>query len=124
VSLNNEERAEILIKRYDFDFSLKYHEEIKQLLQKEIISYQNGSSEYLRFLCGYLFCIGDINDIEIIKKAKYSINMDVGCMVDSEWIESLKNGGVESEYVRNRQLLIEDFVDYYVNFEASDDFDE
>lgn len=124
MSLNNEERAEILIKRYDFDFSLKYHEEIKRLLEKEIISYQNGSSEYLRFLCGYLFCIGDINDIEIIKKAKYSINMDVGSMVDSEWIESLKNGGIESEYVRNRQLLIDDYMDYYVNFEASEDFDE
>lgn len=88
------------------------------------MNYQNGSSEYLRFLCGYLFCIGDINDVEIIEKAKYSINMDVGCMIDGEWIESLENGGMESEDVCSRQLLIDDFVNYYVNFEASEDLDE
>jgi phosphoribosylglycinamide formyltransferase-1 len=72
--LNNEERVEVLIKRYDFDFSEKYHVEIRQLLEKEIINYQNGS--------------------------------------------------VESEYVRNRHLLIDDFVSYYSTFEASEDFDE
>lgn len=77
MNLNNEERTEVLIKRYNLDFSMKYHGEIRQLLEKEIENYQEGSSEYLRFLCGYLFCIGDVNDIEIIKKAKYSINMDV-----------------------------------------------
>ncbi len=122
--MNNEKRAEILINRYGFDFSEKYHAEIKQFIEKEITNYQSGSSEYLRFLCGYLFCIGDINDIEIIKKAKYSINMDVGCMIDGEWIESLENGGIQSQYVRNRQSLIDDFIQYYSNFEAEDDFEE
>lgn len=122
--MNNEERTEVLIKRYDFDFSLKYHAEIRQLLEKEIISYQEGSSEYLRFLCGYLFCIGYVNDVEIIKKAKYSINMDVGCMIDYDWIESLENGGIESENVYSRQLLIDNFVRYYDSFEASEDSDE
>lgn len=116
MSLTNEERTEVLIKRYDFDFSKKYHTEIRQLLEKEIINYQNGSSEYFRFLCGYLFCIGDVNDVEIIKKAKYSINMDVGTMIDWEWVESLENRGVESEDVRSRQELIDDFVDYYTKF--------
>lgn len=124
LNLNNEERTEDLINRYDFDFSLKYHLEIRQLLEKEIMSYQEGSSEYLRFLCGYLFCIGDINDIDIIKKAKYSINMDVGCMIDGDWLVSLENGGLESENVYNRQLLIDDFVQYYKNFEASEDSNE
>lgn len=75
------------------------------------------------FLCGYLFCIGDVNDMEIIKKAKYSINMDVGCMIDGEWIESLENGGLEFENVHSRQLLIDGFVNYYVDFEASEDLD-
>jgi antitoxin component YwqK of YwqJK toxin-antitoxin module len=124
LNVNNEERTEVLIKRYDFDFSLKYHVEIIQLLEKEIMSYQEGSSEYLRFLSGYLFCIGDVNDVEIIKKAKYSINMDVGCMIDGAWIESLENGGIESENVYSRQLLIDAFVRYYDNFEASEDSDE
>lgn len=122
--MNNDERTEVLIKRYDFDFSQKYHTEIRQLVEKEIMNYQNGSSEYLRFLCGYLFCIGDVNDVEIIRKTKYSINMDVGCMIGGEWIESFENGGMESENVCSRQLLIDDFVNYYVNFEASEDLDE
>lgn len=122
--MNNEERAEVLIKKYNFDFSHKYHAEIRQLLENEIRNYQDGSSEYLRFLCGYLFCIGDINDVEIINNAKYSINMDVGFMIDGEWIESLENMGLASKYVRNRQLLIDDFVDYYANFYASEDLDE
>ena len=113
-----------IINRFGFDFSQKYHAEIRQLLEKEIMSYQEGSSEYLRFLCGYLFCIGDVNNVEIIKKTKYSINMDVGCMIDSFWIESLENGGVESENVYSRQVLIDDFVDYYTKFEASEDLDE
>lgn len=122
--MNNGERAEVLIKKYNFDFSQKYHAEIRQLLENEIRNYQDGSSEYLRFLCGYLFCIGDINDVEIINKAKYSINMDVGFMIDGEWIESLENMGLASKYVRDRQLLIDDFVDYYANFYASEDLDE
>ncbi|CUU48886.1 hypothetical protein [Clostridium beijerinckii] len=122
--MNNEERTEVLIKRYNLDFSMKYHGEIRQLLEKEIENYQEGSSEYLRFLCGYLFCIGDVNDIEIIKKAKYSINMDVGCMIDGVWIKSLENGGVESENVCGRHVLIDGFVYYYNNFEASEDLDE
>lgn len=124
LDLNNEERTEVLIKKFNFDFSAKYHAEIRQLLEKEIMSYQNGSSEYLCFLCGYLFCIGDVNDVEIIKQAKYSINMDVGCMIDWEWIESFKNGGIEYENVRSRQVLIDDFVNYYTNFKASEDLEE
>jgi len=124
LNVNNEERTEVLIKRYDFNFSLKYRAEIRLLLEKEIISYQEGSSEYLRFLCGYLFCIGNVNDVEIIEKAKYNINMDVGCMIEGAWIESLENGGIESENVYSRQLLIDDFVCYYDDFEASEDSDD
>ena len=124
LNLNNDERTEVLIKIYDFDFSQKYHVAIRELLEKEIMNFQDGSSEYLRFLCGYLFCIGDVNEVEIIRKAKYSINMDVGCMIDGEWIESFENGGLEFENVRSRQLLIDDFVNYYVDFEASEDLDE
>jgi len=55
----------------------------------------------------------ELNDVEIIEKAKYNINMDVGCMIEGAWIESLENGGIESENVYSRQLLIDDFVCYY-----------
>ena len=57
---------------------------------------------------------------EIIKK--YGINMDVGCMIDIEWIESLKNGGIKAEFVNSREDIIRCFVSYYKNFEADDDY--
>lgn len=119
--MTNEQRAEALIKRYGFDFDKIPKGEIIELIQKEIIAYQAGSSEYIRLLCGYLYCIGDISDVALIEKAKYSINMDVGCMIDGEWIESLKNGGIEEEYVKTREDIIKGFVTYYSDFEADDE---
>ncbi|MGN1412148.1 MAG: hypothetical protein ACI4WH_06560 [Oscillospiraceae bacterium] len=107
----NEQRAEILAKKFNFDFSEKYHNEIIELLQNEIGNYHEGSSEYIRFLCGYLYCIGNIQDVELIKKAKYSINMDVGCMVDYQWIENLENGSIA-----DRNAIVNDFIDYYKNY--------
>ena len=119
--MTNEHRTEQIIKKYRFDFTNISKEEIIDLLQKEIADYQPGSSEYLRVLCGYLFCLGDISDVPLLEKAKYSINMDVGCMIDSEWIDSLKNGGISSQYIRSRQEIIDDFVLYYKNFQAEEE---
>ena len=82
---NNEKRAEKILKQFGFNFKQEYRNEIRKLLIEEINNHQNGSSEYLRVLCGYLFCIGNPEDVEFIKKAKYGINFDVGCMIDSEW---------------------------------------
>lgn len=73
-------------------------------------------------MCGYLYCLGDISDIPLLEKAKYSINMDVGCMIDGEWIESLKNGGGRDKYVNSRQEIIDHFVAYYKDFKADDDW--
>lgn len=115
--MTNEQRAELLVKKYGFDFENIPKEEIIQLIQKEIADYQPGSSEYIRLLCGYLYCIGDISDVPLMEKAKYGINMDVGCMIDEEWIESLKNGGVRAKYVNEREKIIGDFVSYYKAFE-------
>ncbi|MDE7364461.1 MAG: hypothetical protein K2N27_06200, partial [Ruminococcus sp.] len=83
-----------------------------------------SSSEYIRLLCGYLYCIGDKSDIDLIKKAKYNMSMDVGCMIDIEWIESLKNGGIEDteHYVRQRNEIIADFMEYYSDFQADDEY--
>lgn len=92
------------------------------MIQKEIVAYQSGSSEYIRLLCGYLYCIGDISDVPLLEKAKYGINMDVGCMIDGEWIDSLKNGGVKDGYICSRQELIDNFVSYYKNFQAEDEW--
>lgn len=117
--MTNEQRAEAVIKKYGLHFSEISKKEIRELIEKEISDFQEGSSEYIRLLCGYLYCIGDISDAPLIEKAKYSINMDVGCMIDGEWVDSLK--GIENEYARTREEIIESFTAYYKNFEADDE---
>lgn len=118
--MKNLKRAENLIKKYGLEFAEVPKNEIVNLLETEIGNYQEGSSEYIRLLCGYLFCIGDKTDISLIEKAKYNINMDVGCMVDWEWLESLKNDGKETEYCHSRKELTDDFVEYYTDFKADE----
>lgn len=49
----------------------------------------------------------------LLEKAKYGINFDVGCMIDQEWIDSLKNAGVGDAFVNSKEVLIEKFVSYY-----------
>ena len=117
--MTNEQRAEQLINKYGFDFDKIPKNEVRILIEKEIDNFHNGSSEYIRLLCGYLYCIGDSSDAALIEKVKYSINMDVGCMIDGEWIDSLK--GIQNEYVGSREDIIKGFVMYYENFEANDD---
>lgn len=119
--MTNEKRAEEIINKYRFDFNKIPKAEIRSLIENEISDYQSGSSEYIRVLCGYLFCIGDKSDIPLLEKAKYEINMDVGCMIDEEWIESLKNDGKAAEYIQPRSEIIDNFIKYYKDFSSSDD---
>ena len=119
--MTNEQRAEALVRKYGFDFVSIPRAEIRKLIEQEIEDFQEGSSEYVRLLCGYLYCIGDVTDVPLLKRAKYGINMDVGCMVDGEWIESLENGGVEGEFVNPREVIVRNFIAYYQDFEADDE---
>lgn len=119
--MTNEQRAQALIQKYGFDFAAVSKCEIRELIQQEIEDFQEGSSEYIRLLCGYLYCVGDVTDIPLLERAKYGINMDVGCMVDGEWIDSLKNGGIEEEHVNSRETIIHNFIVYYKGFEADDE---
>ena len=119
--MTNEKRAEELIRRLGFDFDSISKSEIRELIRQEMENFHEGSSEYIRLLCGYLYCIGDITDVPLLEKAKYGINMDVGFMIDGEWIDSLKNGGQKTESVNSREDIIKWFVAYYENFEADDD---
>ena len=116
--MTNEQRAETLIEKLGFDFDTILKTYIVELLQNEIDKYQDGSSEYIRLLCGYLFCMGDSSDIPLIKRAKYGISMDVGCMIDQEWLSSLENGGTEDEYTPSRNEQIQDFISYYKGYKA------
>ncbi|MBQ8134089.1 MAG: hypothetical protein IJ192_06790 [Clostridia bacterium] len=66
--MTNEQRAEELIGKLGFDFSRISKSYIVELLQDEINNFQDGSSEYIRLLCGYLYCLGDASDwIEMIE---------------------------------------------------------
>ena len=108
-TLSNEERADHIVKQYGFDFAKIPKSEIRELIENEIENYQEGSSEYIRILCGYLFCVGDYKDAELLERAKYEINFDVECMIDGEWIEGLRGNMSEAD----KQFHIEAFVRYY-----------
>lgn len=110
-ALSNEERAANIVEKYGFDFDKISKNEIRELIEKEIENYQEGSSEYIRVLCGYLFCIGDYEDADLIEQAKYKINFDVTCMIDEKWIKALKSNMSEEE----RQFQIQSFIKYYKN---------
>ncbi|MGY3778826.1 hypothetical protein [Isobaculum melis] len=111
--MNNEQRAMKLIKKYGLRPKVNHHSEIQMLLQKEIDDYQKGSSDYLRILCGMLYSLGFIEDIPLIKKAKYSINMDVGAMIDFDWIDPET---WECHEDSEREQLLASFEAYYQNY--------
>ena len=66
--MTNGQRAMEVIKKYGFDFNHIPKQEIIDLIQKEIADYEPGSSEYIRLLCGYLYCLGDISMFLYLKK--------------------------------------------------------
>ena len=107
----SKDRAECLIEKYGFDFDRISKTEIRDLIEKEISDLQQSSSDYIRLLCGYLYCIGDESDIDLIKKVKYDISFDMGVMIDSEWIENLENKNMDK-----RIYLINEFISYCKNY--------
>ena len=120
-----EERAEFFIRKLGFDFDKIDKNEIISLINEEFERAVEerkrcfyDSSECLRVLCGYLFCLGDISDVPLLKKVKYKIDMDMGVAIDGIWIISLENNGIEmKEYdIPSKKELIKDFVDFYKNY--------
>ena len=118
IELTNEQRAQALIEELGFDFDKIDKKRIVKLIEKELSDYHEGSSEYIRLLCGYLFCLGDESDVELLTRVKTGINFDVQCMIDQEWIDSLKNGGIQDASARSRESIISDFICYYSNYGA------
>lgn len=118
--MNNEQRAEATIQKYGFDFHNIPKDEIISLILSEINDFHPGSSEYIRVLCGYLYCIGDHSDADLIRRAKYEISFDVGCMIDIEWIDSLEENINTNYTVRPREEIIAEFISYYQDYEADD----
>ncbi len=37
-------------------------------------------------------------------------------MIDYEWIESLKNGGIEDNNIRAKKDIVADIISYYKNY--------
>mgnify|MGYP000938990362 CR=1 FL=1 len=118
--LTSDERAENFIKRFGFDFDKIDKNQIISLINEEFERAVEerkrcfyDSSECLRVLCGYLYCLGDISDVPLLEKVKYSFDMDVDIAIDFAWIESLKNGGIKTRYTQTRKEIIKGFVDYY-----------
>lgn len=116
------ERAEFFIRKLGFDFDKIDKNEIIFLLNKEFeraITERESkfydSSECLRVLCGYLFCLGDISDVPLLEKVKYKIDMDMEVVIDGIWIISLENNGIEmKEYdIPSKKEIIKYFVDEY-----------
>ena len=116
------ERAEYFVKKLGFDFdkidknNIIYllNEEFKRAIKEEKEDSDFfDSSECLRVLCGYLYCLSDISDVSLLEKVKYSFDMDVDIAIDFAWIESLKNGGIKTKYTQTRKEIIKGFVDYY-----------
>ena len=121
------ERAEYFVKKLGLDFSKINKNDIIYLLNEEFTraikeekedSDFFDSSECLRVLCGYLYCLGDISDVPLLKKVKYKIDMDMRVAIDGIWIISLENNGIEmKEYdIPSKKELIKDFVDFYKNY--------
>ncbi|WP_369717421.1 hypothetical protein [Leptotrichia alba] len=118
------ERAEYFVKKLGFDFdkidknNIIYllNEEFKRAIKEEKEDSDFfDSSECLRVLCGYLYCLGDISDVPLLEKVKYKIDMDMGIAIDGIWIISLENNGIEmKEYdIPSKKEIIKDFVDEY-----------
>ena len=118
------ERAEYFVKKLGLDFSKINKNDIIYLLNEEFTraikeekedSDFFDSSECLRVLCGYLFCLGDISDIPLLEKVKYKIDMDMGVAIDGIWIINLENNGIEmKEYdIPSKKEIIKYFVDEY-----------
>lgn len=106
--LSSDERAENFLKRFGFDFDKIDKNEIISLINEEFERAVEerkrcfyDSSECLRVLCGYLFCLGDISDVPLLKKVKYKIDMDMGVAIDGIWIISLEKQWYKDERIRH-----------------------
>lgn len=113
----NEKRVVELLGKYGMDFINVPKDEITALINVELNQPKKGNSEYMRLLCAYLFCSGDTEDAKLINKVKYSKNMDVMSVIESEWITSLENGGKADEYTRSRDELIAGILLYYMDYD-------
>lgn len=107
----NEKRALDLINRFNFNYTNIPKQRIINLLNEEYNNPHEGSSEYLRLLCGYLCCIGNKEDALLIKKIKYGLDMDTGCMIDSDFIIALEKE--DKQLIENIKRQLKEYYQEY-----------
>jgi hypothetical protein len=79
-------REDLIINKYGVYPKEAYRDEIKKLLIEEIDNEPfSEDHECLRILCFLLFSLGNVEDCELIWKAKM-LNMDAGCMIDTVYL--------------------------------------
>lgn len=109
----NERRIAELIDRYSPNFLGAPKEEIRALIDEELATQGGGDPEYLRLLCAILFCVGDKEDAQLIKKVKFSGSMDILDAIDKDWISCLETGSGE----RTRDEIVSDIMLTYFSYE-------
>ena len=66
--MTNEQRAEQLWAQYGADFEQIPKQTILDLLNQELSQPNPGTADYIRLLCGYLFCLGNSSDATLLEK--------------------------------------------------------
>lgn len=113
----NERRIAEVLDKYSKDFLNTPKEEIRALITGELAAPVKDNTEYLRLLCAILFCVGDKEDAQLIKKVKYSGSMDILDAIDKDWISCLENDGENAEDMRSRDEIISDIMLSYFDYE-------
>ncbi|MNC26908.1 hypothetical protein D3C75_750600 [compost metagenome] len=74
-------REDELLALYGLDPNPEYRDQIRQKLEEEIHQQDVEDHEYLKTLCVMLFCMGNVEDTQLIWQAKRK-NQDTGSYID------------------------------------------
>ncbi|TDL67737.1 hypothetical protein E2R58_00510 [Paenibacillus amylolyticus] len=117
--MNEEELLEL----YGLDPDEVNWEAIRQLLHQEIENQNLEDNEVLKLLCIMLFCIGNVEDTQLIWRAKRK-NQDTGSYIDVQllcgagyertlfYLENMDGGQAHEELLYLKQCEPYDFVDF------------
>ncbi|APO44655.1 hypothetical protein BS614_12040 [Paenibacillus xylanexedens] len=117
--MNEEE----LLQLYGLEPDEVNREAIRQLLHQEMENRNLEDNEVLKLLCIMLFCIGNVEDTELIWQAKQK-NQDTGSYIDVQllcgagyertlfYLENMDGGQAHEELLYLKQCEPYDFVDF------------
>ncbi|WJM09855.1 hypothetical protein [Paenibacillus sp. PK1-4R] len=117
--MNEEELLEL----YGLDPDEVNREAIRQLLHQEIENQNLEDNEVLKLLCIMLFCIGNVEDTELIWQAK-QMNQDTSSYIDVQllcgagyeetlfYLENMNGEQAHKEVLYLRQCEPYDFVNF------------